>query len=365
MKKMVTLIMVLNLTILTAICSPSLAETQELAKDDILEQNMIFQLDSLQDVNETEPQPVNLYFYGDGGDLKAEMPAGNASTEVPCYGSNTPRFFGTSVGTWTSSEINAPVNIGTTFTCSVWAKSDMGANNVYFHLWIRVNGNNVADIWTNTQGLSGTPSEFTGDDTAGGEIQLNPGDTIEVEIIYFADSQYFVGPAPDSTLLVGGTEVDTHITITAAPITLSVAKPVVDKELKLALFIANFTDAFSSKRLNARLMVTGEADVITISDPVFSLAGNASTVAWLWDYKTDKGKCGEYTISVFLSYSEENEFFATGTYTLELSDHKEDEGILAGLGWLLPLIIVVVIIAVVAIVVKVVLNRRSAKISET
>lgn len=370
MKKMVTLVMVLNLAILTAICTPSLAEIQEFTENDNFKQNSIFRLNALQDVNETEPQPVNLYFYDSGdiddpGDLKAEMPAGNASTDVDCPGYPIAKAAGYWIGTWRSTQISQPITVEPTISCNLWVRSDEGANGVHFNVQIRVNGDSQFEFMTDSTSVPNTPVEITGEGSGSGPLQLQTGDTIGVRLAYFSDSRYFIGPGANSILIVGGSEYDTHITITAAPITLSVAKPVVDKESKLALFIANFTDAFSSTRLNARLMVTGEVDVNTISDPVFILSGNESSVNWLWDYKTDKAKCGEYTISVFLSYSEENEFFATGSYMMEFSEPKEDGGLLAGLGWLLPLIIVVVIIAVTAVVIKVIMGRRSAKISET
>lgn len=316
--------------------------------------------------NVSTPQPVNLYLTGgEGGGLKPEMPEGNASTEVPCPGHNTPRFLGTDIGTWTSSEIKAPITADPTVTCSVWARSDEGATGVHFHLWIRVNGNDVADIWTNTQSLSGTPTEFTGDDSASDAIQLNPGDVISVQIIYFAQSRYFVGPAPDSIMIVGGSQYDTHLTFMTASLSVAVQKPTVGEQFTTVSAVV--VDAFASSKYIATVRIDGIIDAETVTGPSISPGGNGTSVTWNWNHKTDGAKSGEYTITVTVSYSEDNAFTSAATYNLEFEGEKKEDGLLGGgiMDWIIPIIVIVIVVIVIVVVVKVVLGKRGEKTSET
>lgn len=309
-------------------------------------------------VNLTEPQPVNLHFSGgDGGDLRAEMPEGNSSTEVPCSGSPVPRAFGLLVGIWTSPSLSFPITLGSTISCSLWAKSNQGANNVHFNCQILINDNQIMDIWTNSQSLSSEPIEFIGDgNNEGGSIQLQPGDTIAARVYYFSDPMIFVGPGPDATLLVGSIKHDTCISITTCPIAISVNEPIITDAF--VIFTATYLDAFGCTKLNARLWVDGKVDVETVSKPTFTTSPNGSIVSWNWDYKADGAECGEYTVTVLLCYSEENEFRTTNSYILEFPGTHEE----GGLGWLLPVILVIIVVAVAVIVIKIIKDRRELRL---
>jgi hypothetical protein len=214
---------------------------------------------------------------------------------------------------------------------------------------------------TSSSSLSNTPKEIIGDGSGGEAFELQAGDTIGVRLAYWSDSRYIVGPGASSTLIVGSAEHDTHLTINAAPISLNVEKPLVTENF--VAFIATFTDAFASTKINAHLDILGTIDIVHISDPVFSLGVNGSLVTWSWDYKADKAKDGDYTITVSLCYDEENEFFATANYVIEFPKPKEDRTILDEIMGYLPIIIIVVVVVVAVIAVKVIKNRREEKSS--
>jgi hypothetical protein len=363
MKKLVTLAVTLSLAFMTVISAFAMADpsvpTQETASDYSISKGV------LQQTNMSDPQPINLYFAGgDGGELRPEMPAGNQTTDVPCPGSPLPRAFGLLVGIWTTPEISAPLLVEASISVSIWAKSDQGASNVRFNAQILVNGNQQTDIYTNSQSLSGTPSEFIGDGSASnGAIELNPGDTIGARVYYFADSQVIIGPAPDSTMIVGGADYDTHITIKTAPIFLGILDPVIDEQFGVVVS-AIFIDAFSSTSYISNIRIDGITNAETLSQPLIAPGGNGTFISWIWDWKTDGASNGDYTITITLSYSEDNEFGASGQFYLEFPKSGGDDGGLLGGGWLMPVIIIGVVAAVAGVAAKIILGRRSLEPSK-
>jgi hypothetical protein len=127
-------------------------------------------------------------------------------------------------------------------------------------------------------------------------------------------------------------------------------------------FLASFQDAFGSTALIANIRVTNEVDIISISEPHFSLGENGSIVSWIWDYKSDGGRCGEYTITISLSYCEENDFRAMGIYNIELPGSHKDGGIIGSIMGLLPIIIIIIAVVVAAVVlIKLLKNRKEAE----
>ena len=313
-----------------------------------------------QQENISEPAPMNLYLYGgDAGELKPEVPLGNSSTEVDCPGYPLARMAGYYIGTWTSSPLTMPVVIGKQFLCSLWAYSSQGATNVRFNIQVQVNGNERFTFQTESTSLSQTPTELRGDTNRDNNLELSAGDTFGVRLAYFSDPARGVGPGASSTLIVGSDEYDPHITITTSLMSLFTNVPVINVDT--VTFSATFIDAFSATRLHAHIMVDGVVDVITISEPIFSMGENGSLVSWDWNFKTDRGRDGEYTIMVSLCYGDENDFKASGTYYIEFHEHEEAGGIIESLGILFPIIIIAIIAVVLVIVVRIVRNRRADK----
>ena len=305
-----------------------------------------------------ESQLINLYFYGgDGGELKVDVPEGNSSTEIPCPGSPTPRFMGLLVGIWTSPAIKSGITVESRITSSIWAKCAQNANNVHFNSQILVNGNQVADIWTNSQSLSNTPTEFIGEGSLDGAIELGSGDTIGARVYYFADPQYGIGKAPDATLIVGSFQCDTHITITSNPLTMAIQEPVVSSQL--TTISVQISDAFGATKYQSRIIIEGITDAETISNPTISPGGNGTIVSWNWDHRIDKAKDGEYKIIISISYSEENEFLTMGVFQLTFPKDGDESGGLSGLGdWLIPIFVIVIIVIIIAVVYKIISDRR-------
>ncbi|UCG70705.1 MAG: hypothetical protein JSV09_06740 [Thermoplasmata archaeon] len=356
MKKLMTLLMALGLLLITIIGTPVAAKDLESVDFKALE-NPFFHDTVMQQENETEPQIIHLYLKGgEEGELRVEMPEGNASTDVDCNGHYTARWLGYYIGTWISPPLAAPITVGTEFSCGLWVYSNEGAKNVHFSVHIQVNGNDEYDFWTESTSVSSTPTEITGEGSNSNSIQLQAGDTVGVRLAYFSDPKYYLGPGADSKLIVGSAQYDTHVKISANPMTVSVNEPLVDEGF--ITFSATYIDAFSSTKLNALLRVDGGVDVETISHPTFSVGGNGSTVTWIWDYKSDGGRDGEYTVTISLSYCEENDFRAMGTYMIDLPGGDEGGGIIGGIVGLLPIIIVVIAAVVAAVILMRLLKSR-------
>jgi hypothetical protein len=348
--------MIAILVLVTILSDPVLGEVDT---DNSLVEYSYLELEDSQ-TNETEPQPVHLnLFGGDGGELRPEDPQGNSTTEVDCQGSPTARMAGYYIGTWTSTELIAPITIETQFSCSLWVYSTEGASNVYFNVEIYKNGNVVFTFLTDSQSVSTTPVEIRGDGSSESSIELQPGDTIGVRLAYFSDPKYFIGPGSDSILIVGGSEYNTHIAIITNPMSISVNEPQIAETY--VTFSATYIDAFSSNNLMAHILVDGKTEVKTLSEPTFSPGNNGSLVTWTWDYKTDKAKDGEYRIRISVHYCHENDFPATGIYMIKFPKAEEDEGFLGSIGWILHPILLVIAIVAAIIIVRKILERRALK----
>lgn len=360
MKRLMTLCVALNLILMIIVCLPGSAQTMDSTQDNTQEVIVSYE-QMMQQENETEPQPMHLYLKGiEEGELRAERPAGNASAEVDCPGHYAARRLGYYIGTWATPGIAAPITVGTEFSCSIWVFSNEGAKNVHFSVHIQVNGNDEHEFMTESSSVSSTPTEITGSDSNNNPIQLQAGDTLGVRLAYFSDPKYFLGPGADSKMIVDSSDYDTHITITANPITVSIDEPVISGDF--LTFSATYIDAFSSTKLNALLRIDGSVDVETLSLPTFNMGGNGSAVTWIWDYKSDGARDGEYTITISLSYCEENEFRAMGTYMIEFPGGDEDGGIISSIVGLLPIIIVIIAAVVAAVVlIKLLKNRKEAE----
>lgn len=355
MKRLATLIVALNVAFLFAIWAPALAQTTETAESVTLD-NSFFYESIMQQANETEPQPVTLYMYSsaDNGELKPMLPSnttGNSARPAQYGGANLPGGIGWYVGEWTSPKATAAMTIATTVNGAFWAVGT--GQDVTIYVYIDHNDNEIGREGTDTKSVNGD-TEFLLSTTISA-VDMAVGDTISIRI--------YAGSRVGSNFEVawGSSQHNSHITITCNPMLVTINQPLVSEHN--VVFSASIQDAFVSTALIANLKVTNHGDILSISEPRFSQGEeNGTTVSWDWDYKTDKARNGEYTVTVVLSYSEENEFTAMGSYILEFPGGGEgDGGILGGLGWLIPLIIVVVIIAVIFVVVKVVLARRSSK----
>ncbi len=205
--------------------------------------------------------------------------------------------------------------------------------------------------------LSQTPTEIRGEGNHESSLELLAGDTFSVRLAYFSDPARIVGPGADSVLIVGSDEYDTHLEITTSPMSLATNPPVIN--LDIVTFSATFIDAFSASRYHAHIMIDGEVDVVSISEPVFTMADNGSLVSWDWNFKADKGRDGEYMVFISLCYGDENDFKASGEYHLEFHEHKEDEGFLGSMGWILHPILLAIAIIVAIIIIRKVLQRRA------
>ena len=307
--------------------------------------------------DDSEPQPINMYFYsGEEGGLTVEEPLGNTTVEVECQGHPTPRIAGYYIGTWASRPVIAPVEIDDQISCGLWAYSNEQATNVHFNVEFYVNGQELFQFTTESVSLSTTPEEITGSGQSQEPILLEPGDIISVRLAYFSDPRYGVGPGADSILIVGDVEYDTHITITASPITLEIQEPGIGEQF--VVISAYINDSFASTRYYTDISIDGRTDAEAISEPTFIQEGNTTIVTWIWDFKMDGAQDGEYRVSISVSYSEDNEFTTVETYDIEFQKDGGDDDFINSLGWSGWILIAIVVAACAAVSYKIVLNRK-------
>lgn len=355
MRKLVALGVLVLFILVTTLSTPVFGETKS---DNSHGEYAYHELDAPQE-NETEAQPIHLnLFGGDQGELSPRKPQGN-STEVDCEGSPYARIAGYVIGTWTSCELTADIVVDGVFSCSFWVSSLEGASNVHFSVEIQIDGYDMYSFSTNSVNVGSTPVEITGEGNSGYEsIFLFPGNTIGIQLTYFSDPIGYFGQGAASTLIVGGAEYDSHITIQTYSIYTQINEPQINENF--VTFSADYKDAFSTNNLMAQISVKGMSNVKTLSGPTFSPGNNWSLVTWTWDYKTDKGIGGKYLITITLSYSEDNKFGSTGQYNLTFSkDSGEDNGELFKEEWFIPVIIIGVVAAVAVAAVVIVLRKRS------
>ncbi len=315
----------------------------------------------MQQDNETTPQPVTLYMYGsaDSGELRTDFPtngSGNSAPPAQYGGGNLPGGIGWYVGEWISPQVTASMTVESAVNGAFWATGS--GQGVTIYVYIDHNGNEIGRDGTDTKNVNGD-TEFLFTTTISG-VNMAVGDTISIRI--YAGSQ--VGSNFQVTW--GSMQYNSHITFTCNPIMVTVNEPIVlEEELgEGVVFSATVFDAFSSPMLWGKIMVSGPTTVVNIFGPIIFQGLNSTLITWLWDHKTDKGKDGDYMITISVSYSEEeeNEFSGFGKYAIEFpEDEKEDKGFLGDYGWVLHPIIVVVVIVVGVVAYKKIKSKKEEK----
>jgi hypothetical protein len=310
----------------------------------------------MQQENESEPQPVTLYMHGAGdpAELQPVFPSngsGNSAPPARYGGINAPRGWAWLVGNWVTQPVSTAMTIGTPISGKLWAKGS--GQDVLFYINVFHNNNEIRQLQTESKSVSGdTEFTFSGDIP---EVEMAPEDTFSIRI--YGGSRY----GSSYELAWGSITYDSHVQISCNSIFVEVNAPVIGESI--VTFSATVFDAFNSPALEADILVRSMVDAVSLSEPRFTLGGNGSLVAWDWDYKTDKAKSGEYTITVMICYGDENEFMALGTFNIEFPQGEKEDGIMGSIGSFLPIIIIVVIAVVAVVIVKVVLNKRAEQSS--
>jgi hypothetical protein len=309
----------------------------------------------MQQENETESHPVTLYLYGnaESGELKTEFPvngSGNSAPPARYGGVNTPRHWAWKIGEWYTVPFTRPMTMEVSVSGSLWATGN--AQDVCFYINIHHNGEEIKQIDTDTKNVGGE-AEFPFSGSLDDRLEVSPGDTLAIWI--YGGCRM----GSDYELSWGSTQHASQITFICNPMVLSINEPLISEEE--VVFSATILDAFLSSALCGRIIVTGSTTVTSLTGPGFIHGANGTVISWIWDYKTDNGKSGDYTIIISVSYSEneENEFNTMGKYIIEFPKGEDGEnGILSGIGWLLPVIIVVVVIGVSVVAFKIVQTKR-------
>jgi len=359
MRKLTSFVVAMNLAFLILICAPTLGQSAESVKN-ITQDNSTINKNILQQTNESEPQPVNLFLYGPAqgtdaeGKLSPLLPSNKSENSAqPAW--NFGGRMGTAwlIGIWSTNALRSSLSISGDVTIKIWARGS--GQDIFFGLNFLRNGNDLnQDIWTDKRNVGGD-TEFTA--TGALNVDMNENDVLSVRV-YGGTS---ASPNNNWEMVWGNPHYDTHVRINCAPVVLEVTPPIVTNDF--VTFLAAAKEAFGTplSALRPTIRVSNHADIETLDGPNFSEGENGTIILWIWNYKADEAHSEEYTITVILSYDGENEFLASGIYFLELPEENEE----GGLGWLFPVIIIAVIIVVIVVVVRIILARRSGETSKT
>ncbi len=351
MKIKATLVVILIVAFITSSCAPVVAQTAESTDDTSPPANSVLGWNVLQEENATEPQSVTIFLRGSGdGQLTPEPPqnATENSARPPYYGGGrtTTAWL---IGRWYTTQLKGRLSIDGDVSVKVWARGT--GQSVFFYVNLYKNDDQFAQIPTQEKSISGEAA-FTGSDSASAEF--GEGDVLGV---YVYGGCTF-SPNNNWEMVWGNEHFDTGFKVKISPISLGIEPPILNNDF--VTFIATVNEVFGTplSSLTTTFRVMNDVDVVSISGPRFSELGNSSIIQWDWNYKTDKGKSGEYIITIILSYDGENEFRALGTYNLKFPKPEEDKGLFGEFPWLLPLIIVIIIAVVAVAVFRVVKGRR-------
>jgi hypothetical protein len=312
----------------------------------------------MQQENETESHPVTLYLYGnaESGELRTDYPqngSGNSAPPARYGGVNTPRHWAWKIGEWYTVPFIRSMTVEVLVSGSLWATGN--AQDVCFYINIHHNGEEIQQIDTDSKNVAGE-CEFPFSGSLDERLEVTPGDTLAIWI--YGGCQM----GSDYELSWGKTQHASQITFTCNPMLLSINEPLISQEE--VVFSATILDAFLSNSLFGRITVTSSTTVTTLIGPRFIHSANGTVISWAWDFKTDKGKSGDYTISISVSYTEneESEFNTMGKYIIEFPrTEKEESGILSGFEVLFPVIVIVVIIGISVVAYKIIKNKREEK----
>jgi hypothetical protein len=339
MRKSIALVLILSLAVLSFLGSSAWGEQIDYSNSHDLP---MFLPNNQGEENVSEPM----------AELKPIFPSngsGNSAPPARFGGARAPNKLAWMVGTFSTIQITAPMTIEPAVSGSVWAKGS--GSGVFFYVNVYHNNNQIKQITTGTQSVSGD-TEFPFSDSID-RTDMAPGDRLELRI--YAGSEF----NSNFEMCWGSLQYDSHIKIICNSMFVYVNPPVIVEDI--VVFSAGIFDAFNSPQIDGHIQVIGKVDVLSLSAPRFMQGENGSMIAWDWDYKTDKAQDGEYMINIFVCYGDENDFVGHGRYELEFHKHAPPEDFISSLGIIFPIIIVAVIVVVIVVVVKVVLGRRAQK----
>ncbi len=360
MRKLACLVVALNLAFLTLICAPTMGGSVEPVKNITPDNNSTINMNIMLQVNESKPQPINLFLYGSvqGTEVEGRLSPMSPRNTTENFASPAWNFggrMGTAwlIGIWSTNALRSSMSISGDVSIKIWARGS--GQEVFFGMNFLLNGNDLGqDLWTDKSSVSGD-TEFRASGTL--NVDMNENDVLSVRI-YGGTS---ASPNNNWEMVWGNPHYDTNIRINCAPVILEVTPPIVTNDFVTFLAAAKEAFGIPLSAMSSTILVTNHGEIESLEGPNFSEGENGTIILWIWNFKADNARSGEYTITVILSYDGENEFLASGIYFLELPEENEE----GGLGWLIPVIIIVVIIVVVVVVVKIILARRSGETSKT
>jgi len=253
-----------------------------------------------------ERVPVNLNFdAGAMGDLVPSSVAKDPVEQVQALGNPITPYL---VGRWTTNQVKFPLSVYGPFSCTLWAESQKGAKNAYFVVEITKGGAQVATINTSRQAIGTNPTRFELADTL--NIELDTGETLTVTVNFYADLNVVAGtifPQPAQiTFLYGGAQYASKISITTLPIVIEIPRPEFDGSSEVISFSATVKEAFDTDpaKMNYSLTITPPVDcnMKTLSEVDTHETDEGTIFSVDWDYLKDKGKDGDYKITMAVSY---------------------------------------------------------------
>lgn len=288
---------------------------------------------------ETEYNPVNLFMYGnaDRGDLLTEVPTSSTDTKADCPVTGATPGVMILVGQWYTKYLSNSMTIHGKYSFELWA--DGTGNGVQFDVQLHHNGDEVTRCFSEQKNVNG-PTLFKGA-VNNIDLEAKAGDTIEIWI-YF--SYYDIR---NVEILYGSIEHNSHITIVSNPINIVGIEAKIEE--KIGIITTTFTESFGSDpaKLNYTISILGQTDVKTLSNPIIegtaneTNATNMSVVQWIWDFKKDKAKVGQYLITIKIGYDVNTSWESESVFELTIEDKENGDNDIS-----IPIFITVVVIVV-------------------
>lgn len=284
---------------------------------------------------EATPSQITSFYFGKN-DLITPVPPFNetAGQKANALGVTFPRALLSNIGTWGVTLVEEGMSIESVDTMSIWASSDQGASNVRFIVNIEINGNNIAQLATETKATVGaTPEEFRVNPASGTITpQVFPkGARLGFNVQYSSGSSHGpIGPSSDSVFHYYGNLYRSRIDFITSPFNLTLESVRIGADRVNATTIVK--DAFGVDAAQRTISVTFNGPtnsmahhvklVNTITDSV-----NGTQLVWEWEFARQGGvSSGAYAISVSAQYAgSEVNYSNVSTLTMEFPAVRDEE----------------------------------------
>jgi hypothetical protein len=249
--------------------------------------------------------PTNIYLYDIDGELllKPIYPIENDGTILHLNPQTHNGIYTTFqyVGSWNSNQLIKNMSIGTKLSFHFWAQGSK--RDVYFSVTLAFGDVAVATN-TDIHNLGSSPSEFTANIEINEEdleqFYMNTNDNLNLIIMYTGSTM------GEAELVFGSMEYDSHISFYSDAISIKSVEYKLDKQE--VTFNVSFIDAFASEHneLKYNLKFVGPSEPSTVLKPEIHKCetDGSFTLIWIWNFKSEGVKSGDYEATVIIGYDE-------------------------------------------------------------